>query len=210
MDAKLLNTLHAQLAKIKSDPDSDFGKVNILFAGDFLQLPTVTRQDVYLSDHTDSEVREAHLHWRKLNAVIVLKQQMRQAKDQRYAALLSRLRRRCPTDDDLRLLYSRIGAPLPSSVLSPLAIVRRNSLRHAINSERLQQMATLKGHEIMYCTAKVLGKSEDMNLDGIYTIRQSTKPRYEDAVLALIPGAPLLVTQNIDSSVGELSPALIR
>jgi len=73
MDAKLLSTLHTQLAKIKSDPDSDFGGVNILFAGDFLQLPTVSHQDVYLSDHTDKEVREAHLHWRKLNAVVVLK-----------------------------------------------------------------------------------------------------------------------------------------
>jgi len=134
---------------------------------------------------------------------------MRHAKDQRYAGLLSRLRRRCPTDYDLRLLYSRVGAPLSPSVLSPLGIVRRNNLRHAINCERLQQMATLKGHEIMYCTAKILGKSEDMNLDGIYSIRQSTKPRYEDAVLALIPGAPLLINQNIDSSLGELSPGPI-
>src|SRR5271170_7886797 len=136
MDAKLLSALHTQLVKIKSDPDSDFGGVNILFAGDFLQLPTVSHQDVYLSDHTDKEVREAHLHWRKLNDVVVLKQQMRQAKDQRLANLLSRVRRRCPTDEDLALLYSRVGTPLPSSVLSPLAIVdRRNKLRHAINSE---------------------------------------------------------------------------
>jgi len=56
MDAKLLSTLHTQLAKIKSTPNSDFGGVNILFAGDFLQLPTVSHQDVYLSDHTDKEV----------------------------------------------------------------------------------------------------------------------------------------------------------
>ena len=40
MDARLLSTLHTQLAKIKSNPDSDFGNVNILFAGDFLQLLT--------------------------------------------------------------------------------------------------------------------------------------------------------------------------
>ena len=78
MDAELLSTLHTQSVKIKSDPNSDFGGVNILFAGDFLQLPTVSHQDVYLADHTDKEVREAHLHWHKLNAVVVLKQRDRQ------------------------------------------------------------------------------------------------------------------------------------
>ena len=56
MDAKLLGSLHAHLVKMKSDPNTDFGAVNILFAGDFLQLPTVSHQDVYLSDHGDKEV----------------------------------------------------------------------------------------------------------------------------------------------------------
>ena len=57
MDAKLLSTLHTQLVKIRSDPNLDFGGVNILFAGNFLQLPTVSHQDVYLADHTGKEVR---------------------------------------------------------------------------------------------------------------------------------------------------------
>src|SRR5271167_4939140 len=135
---------------------------------------------------------------------------MRQAKDQRLANLLSRVRRRCPTDEDLALLYSRVGAPLPSSVLSPLAIVCRNTLRHAINSERLQQIATLKGQEIVYCIAKVLSKSDNMNIDDIYRIQQNIKSRHEDAVLALIPGAPLLITQNINSSLGLVNGALIE
>jgi hypothetical protein len=130
MDAKLLGNLHTQLGKIKSDTDSNFGGVNILFAGDFLQLPTVSHLDVYLSDHTDNKIRQANLHWHKLNAVVVLKKQMGQAKDQRYAELLSRVGHRFPTDEDLRLLYSKVGAPLPPSVVSPLAIVRRNKLRY--------------------------------------------------------------------------------
>jgi hypothetical protein len=62
MDAKLLSTLHTQLVKIKANPDSDFGGVNILYAGDFLQLPTVSHQDVYLSDFANQELREAQLH----------------------------------------------------------------------------------------------------------------------------------------------------
>src|SRR5271154_3692295 len=48
MDTKLFGNLQTQLSKIKSDSDADFGGVNILFAGDFLQLPTVSHMDVYI------------------------------------------------------------------------------------------------------------------------------------------------------------------
>jgi len=205
MDTKLLGNLQTQLNKIKSDSDADFGGVNILFAGDFLQLPTVSHLDVYKSNHDDEIAHTAHLLWRKLSAIVILVQQMRQADDPQYASMLSRIRRRCPTDEDLDLLYSRIGASLPPSVLSPLTIVRRNSLRHAINSERLQQMAEINQHDIIYCISKLVAKSPDMSMNGVYDIRHNSKRKTEDAVLALIPGAPLIITQNIDSSLGEFS-----
>lgn len=56
---------------------------------------------------------------------------MRQAEDPRYAQLLSRVRYRCPSDEDLEILYSRIGVPLPVSSACPLVITRRNNVRRA-------------------------------------------------------------------------------
>ena len=82
MDARLLNDLHTQLGKLKSDPDSDFGGVSILFAGDFWQLPCISHMDIYISDSMNERVQKAHIRWRKLNAVVILKRQMRQAEDQ--------------------------------------------------------------------------------------------------------------------------------
>lgn len=210
MDAKLLTNLHNQLGKIKSDSDLDFGGVSILFAGDFLQLPCVSHNDVYILSNGTGKAPDAYIHWHKLNAVVILKQQMRQAEDKRYADLLSRIRHRSPTDEDLDLLYSRIGVPLPPSVTCPMTIVRRNNLRHAINIQCLKQMSVLNCQEVVYCIAKILKKSSDMSMEAIYSIRgcsssSSSKAKAEDAVLALIPGAPLLITQNSDSSLGKAS-----
>jgi hypothetical protein len=64
-------------------------------------------------------------------------------------------------------------------------------------------MMNLKHHEIIYCVIEMLIKSKDMIPDMIYSIRQSINPKYEDVVLVLIPGAPLLITQNLDSSLDE-------
>ena len=50
LDAKLLTDLHTQLGRIRSNCDLDFGGVNILFTGDFLQLPSVSHNDIYLFD----------------------------------------------------------------------------------------------------------------------------------------------------------------
>jgi hypothetical protein len=66
-------------------------------------------------------------------------------------------------------------------------------------------MADINQHEIIYCISKMVAKSPDMSMNGVYHIRQNSKRKTEDAVLALIPGAPLIITQNIDSSLGEFS-----
>jgi len=141
LDSSLLLSLHEQLTKIKSKPDCAFGGVNILFVRDFLQLPSVTRSDIYLPNK--KQMAAAHVLWRRLNAVVLLTQQMRQADDPILGSLLSRLRIRSPTREDIETLKSRVGVPLPSH-LNPAAlgyIVRRNTIRSSINGMRIKQIA---------------------------------------------------------------------
>src|SRR5947207_13032774 len=101
---------------------------------------------------------KGHQLWRSLNAVIILRQQMRQADDPAYAELLARIRIHAPTAEDIELLRSRIGAPLPQFCYVPI-IVRRNTLRHAMNDRKLCLMSEITQTLITYCVADVINKS---------------------------------------------------
>ena len=50
-------------------------------------------------------------------------------------------------------------------------------------------------YEVVYYVAKILKKSADMTIDAIYSIHSSgsSKAKWEDVILALIPGFPLLI-----------------
>ena len=72
----VIEHLHPQLAKVKANPEINFGGVNIIFIGDFLQLPAVLNPDLYVNSNG-----LGHRLWRSLNGVVILTQQMRQARD---------------------------------------------------------------------------------------------------------------------------------
>jgi hypothetical protein len=88
LDCKVMEHLHTQLSIAKGKPEIHFGGVNIVFFGDFLQLPAIVNPNLYVDNQNWGL---GHHLWRSLNAVVILKEQMRQAGDPEYAALLSRL-----------------------------------------------------------------------------------------------------------------------
>lgn len=210
LDSSVMRSLHDQLTKIRSKPELAFGGVNIIFVGDFLQLPSVTGSDIYIPDK--KQTAQAFILWRQLNAVVILDQQMRQAGDTRYAALLSRLQLRRPTKEDIELLYSRVGLPIPGRLNNANLryIVRRNPLRSSINGLRIKQMAQEQGAEIIYCIAKIIKKSPSMSNEMIYRIQQRNKNDSQDAILALIPGCPLMITQNQNSEIGLVNGGIVE
>jgi hypothetical protein len=111
LDCRVMEHLHNQLIIAKSNPDVIFGGVNIIFFSDFLQLPAVINPDLYVDNQ---KYGVGHRLWRSLNAVTILRQQMRQAEDSLYAGILFRIRLRIPTDDDIEILKTRIGVCLPN------------------------------------------------------------------------------------------------
>jgi hypothetical protein len=149
LDSVVIEHLHSRLGKVKANPEIDFSGVNIIFFGDFLQLPAVLNPDVYVNNNG-----LGHRLWRSLNGVIILTQQMRQARDPPYAALLSRCRMHKPTDDDIEKLRDRIGAKLPN-MQSAAVTVRRHTLRQAINMRRLREEESKSDTSILYCVADV-------------------------------------------------------
>lgn len=120
---------------------------------------------------------------------------MRQAEDQRYAEAMARIRIHEPSDDDIAMLNSRIGAPIPDSSQAPI-IVRRHHVRHAINLQKLQK--TVSSHElrIVHCKADIVA-NHGLSLHQIYSVIQGPKNALADAVLSVIPEAPLMITKNL-------------
>ena len=127
--------------------------------------------------------------------------QMRQAEDQRYADLLHRLRLRQPTKTDIELLHTRVGATFPDSTTVPI-VVRRHELRHALNLKKLHFLSESMGIPVTYCVAKEKSRT-GMSHKQVYTLRVGHKNVKGDAILPLLPDSPLMITQNIDPTLGE-------
>jgi ATP-dependent DNA helicase PIF1 len=197
LDCKVMESLHTQLTKAKSKPEISFGGVNIIFFGDFLQLPAVVNPDLYIDQH---EWGLGHRLWKSLNAVVMLTQPMRQARDPEYADLLSRVRMRVPTDEDIKTLKNRIGVKLPN-MDSVAVTVRRHALRQAINMRRLREEEAKSNTPIVYCVGKVT-KLKNINLHEAHQIQFGYRKSPVDAIIPVLPGVPLMITKNINKTLG--------
>ena len=131
---------------------------------------------------------------------------MRQSDDPEWAAALRRIRLHEPTAEDIEMLNSRVGAPLECPASIPI-VVRRHKLRNALNKEKLQEASQLSNIPITHCLANIT-KRNGMSQSEAYAVKGGPSKIKGDGILSVIPGAPLLVTQNIDIPLGI--PSCIR
>jgi hypothetical protein len=200
MDSKLITKLHNKLCSAKSSTDRvKFGVVNIIFCGDFLQIPSVSEHRLY-SNKPGSQ-HGNHL-WHSMNVIVKLKKQMRQAEDPQYADLLHRLRIRQPIKEDIDLLNTRVSAPLLNVTSIPI-IVRRHNLQHALNMKRLHLVAESDCQPVTYCVAKIRSR-RGMTAKQSYGLRYGMTNILGDPIIPLLPGVPLMITKNIDARIGIL------
>ena len=199
MDREMIMNLHTNLNNTKAFHDEYFGGVNVIFMGDFYQMPTISGNDLYI-DEPKSPTYQGHQLWRSLNACVILTEQMRQADDPEFAAMLQRIRIHEPTDDDIQILNSRVGAHLSST--DPIRIiVRRNKLRAALNAEKLKQISEMSGARIIHCLAEIKTRS-GMTLSEVYALKGGGSNFKSDGILSVIVGAPLVITENINVPLG--------
>jgi hypothetical protein len=107
---------------------------------------------------------------------------------------------RQPTDEDIQTLKSRIGAKLPN-MESVAVTVRRHVLHQAINMRRLREEEAKSNTHIIYCLANVT-KRENIRLHDAYQVQFGYHGSPVDAILPLLPGEPLLITKNINNTLG--------
>src|SRR6266496_4161371 len=206
MDCKMLVNLNTNLKEAKSRPDDYFGGINIIFMGDFLQLATVSHLDVYIDK--PSEWEYGHHLWRSINLVVLLTEQMRQSDDPEFAAALRRIRFHEPTLEDIEMLNSRIGASLECPTSIPI-VVRRHRLRDALNKERLQVASQASNVPITHCLADIKTHTK-MSRSEVYNVKGGRSNVKGNGILSVIPGAPLMITENIDIPLGLVNGAIVE
>jgi hypothetical protein len=155
-----------------------------------------------------TEWEYGHHLWRSINLVVLLTEQMRQSDDPEFAAALRRIRFHEPTLEDIEMLNSRIGAPLECPTSIPI-VVRRHRLRDALNKERLQVASHASDVPITHCLADIKTRTK-MSRSEVYNIKGGRSKVKGDGILSVIPGAPLMITENIDIPLGLVNGAIVE
>lgn len=151
----LLSEIHSGLVLAKYNSNS-FGGMNMIFFGDFYQLPPVGDLSLYtppnkllMSNPSDRNIHSTGGRglWTKLNESISLIQQMRQ-EDAIYAQLLQRLRNGNCTRDDYALLQNRIIGRVDGPKLQDFSnvpfITITNKVRVHVNKLAANKTGTAK------------------------------------------------------------------
>ncbi|KIP01810.1 hypothetical protein PHLGIDRAFT_80054, partial [Phlebiopsis gigantea 11061_1 CR5-6] len=165
------------MAQARKIDNVEYGGINIIFAGDFAQLPPVTGSPLYdyrvlpTVHHTNSVKRQqaaiGKALWCRFTTVVILRENMRQKSqglmDQRFRTALEHMRYKNCDDEDIELLYSRIvGFNEFSPALADLnfhnvsIITSWNAYRDQINllgsdrfaSETSQSLITFYSHDM--------------------------------------------------------------
>ncbi|KAF5381447.1 hypothetical protein D9757_009020 [Collybiopsis confluens] len=113
-----------QLAKIKNNSDAPFGKMSMVFAGDFAQLPPIGGESVSLytqkSTSTTLDGQKKAIGkalWHQVINVVILRKNMRNAglnqDDIKFRTALQNMRYKSCTDSDIRFLNSLVSSREP-------------------------------------------------------------------------------------------------
>ncbi len=147
LSAPTLSLVDAVCRKIKQNP-LPFGGLQIIFVGDFFQLPPIIRsetvQSAQLSFIKESSARFAYeaAVWKELQPKVCYLTEQHRQDDRDYLAILSAIRRNDFTDDHLRTLQKRKIEYAASPQGVPKLFSHNSDVDH-VNDEIL---AKLPGH----------------------------------------------------------------
>ncbi|KAJ3559970.1 hypothetical protein NM688_g18 [Phlebia brevispora] len=207
-----------------------FGGMNIIFAGDFAQLPPVT--DIRLfgftkpkvsSDSQASVTRASRtiygkLLWLSVDTVVVLTQVMRQAgaENQRFVELLSRLRTGSCIEDDQRLLNSRLlnhvsaNGQISAWKNAPV-IVYDNATKDALNCKAVEAFACQTGRPLhwYHCRDRHLGQNiQNQQLREFLVQQHSGQTGGLMGRIPLVLGMKVIISKNFDLEGGVLNGSI--
>jgi hypothetical protein len=220
MDKALLANMSARLQTLRDKRDLPFGGVDLVLVGDFFQLPPVASTALYAPTKLNDAKTVAQCAgskkaalvvagdrlWAQLNAVVLLRQTVRQQSDAELAQLLAAVREGNVGAAQRERLNSRLVAKLPASDRpgpNALVVVPTNAQRAALNEAAVADAAAsgvtvhklvadlrIKGFRPSPDELRALVALNDTDLDGL------------PPVLFAFEGMRAMVTANVDVAAG--------
>ena len=170
LSCKDIYRISERLAKVMNNTEDPFGGMNMIFAGDFAQLPPAIGQEhASLYSRTvgsnprslrEQEAAIGKALWHQVTTVVILRENMRQktqtSDDERLREALSNMRYKACTPDDVAFLRSRISSLIegrPSvnekQFRNVSVITTLNLPKDVINDLGSQRFAAETGQELI-------------------------------------------------------------
>jgi hypothetical protein len=191
LSARDMYKISSQLSCVLNVYDKPFGGMNMVFAGDFAQLPpAIGGENVSLygrfigaraSDKKSQEESIGKALWHQVTTVVILRQNMRQQKqsedDNKFRTALENMRYKSCTLEDIIFLRSRISSKLPN--------------RPSVTDKNFRDVSII--------TAKNIHKDE-INRVGALRFAQETRQTLTDFYSE---DSPKIREENIDKSTSR-------
>ncbi|CCE61722.1 hypothetical protein TPHA_0B00500 [Tetrapisispora phaffii CBS 4417] len=185
LDGILLDKLNYIAQKIRKNK-APFGGIQIIFCGDFFQLPPVVKDNSPLKFAFESDI------WKNgIDVTIMLQKIFRQQGDSVFIDMLNKMRVG-NVDSDTEMEFKKLSRPLPDDEIIPAELY---STRYEVDSANNSRLAKLPGDIITY-----------NSIDGGSLEDEEAKSRLLQNFLApkqlkLKIGAQVMMIKNIDSTL---------
>ncbi len=181
----------------------------VIFLGDFNQFTPVCGHAIWRQDVSHSQVLQAgKFIWNRFNKIVLLTEQMRQADDLLFQAILDRARSATLTEEDVAILNSQtVAARVARGEVPPdRAVIRVNQLREDVNLTQLESFATKKKQKIYLFPARHDTPNTD-TIDHALLVRMMFRVGEAGKLkgpgfFAFTTGMPVMLLQNTRTSSG--------
>ena len=192
MSARLFNLLDRIGRRTRRRLDVPFGGIQLVFSGDFYQLPPV-------GDETDNETTAfcfESINWNTtFDKVIQLTTMFRQT-DPRYAKVLNQIRIGKISKNGMKLLEQRVGAECDNEFVKPTILLPRRRDADIINKK---QLALLETEEKIYDMSLFRDTKENISEEHYEKeTKYLSSNVMADQRLVLKVGAQVMCVANVD------------
>jgi len=166
------------------------GGLQLLFFGDFLQLPPIKKMGEDVNFCFNSKV------WSDLDLEVFVLEEIFRQKDQKFIKVLNNLRFGKIDEDDRKTLESRVGAVDNNSIIRPTILTTHNIKVEKINEAELKKIPRLE----MANQAEYFGD--------VYKVEFLKKNCIAADILRLKVGAQVMMTKNTYQKEGITNGSL--